>query len=75
MERKKQEKIEQYLKTKYKDDNDFKIVDNNIYSKTCMSMQTLLGIHDINPIQVVYYLSIKSFPFSKGYKLGILLND
>jgi len=68
------EQLNSYLLTKYSTPSDYKIIGKNIYSKTAVSMQTIMGINEIVPIKVVFYLSINSYPYKRGYKLGILLD-
>lgn len=68
-------KIQAYLKTKYKESSDFIIIGNNIYSKTSISFTTLNGVNDITPVKAVYFLSDNSKPFKLGYKLGICLTQ
>jgi hypothetical protein len=68
------EQLNNYLLTKYSNPSDYKIIGKNIYSKTAVSLQTIMGINEIIPIKVVFYLSINSYPYKKGYKLGILLD-
>lgn len=67
--------IKDFLKTKYKNDSDFIIIKNSIYSKTSLSFQTLEGINNINKIKAVYYLSVNSKPYTLGYRIGICLYD
>jgi len=67
--------IRAFLKTKYKNENDFIVIKDSIYSKTSLSFQTLEGINSINKIKAVYYLSEKSKPYILGYKIGICLYD
>lgn len=68
-----EEKLKKYLITKYTRDEDFVVIDKNIFSKTGISMQTLLGINEITPVQAIFYISISSKPYNLGYRIGICL--
>lgn len=65
--------LTEYLNSKYKNKNDYVIIENNIYSKTAVSFQTLNYINKIRGIKAVFYLTEKSVPYQKGYRLGICL--
>lgn len=68
-------KLNPYLESKYKNKNDFIIIGTNLYSKTSISFQTLLGINEIKNIKAIYYLSENCKPFKRGFKIGIILSD
>jgi hypothetical protein len=68
-------KLNNYLKNKFRDETDFVIVDDKIYTKSALSFQTIMGISEINVVKAVFYTSTISKPFSKGFRLGILLEN
>lgn len=68
-------KLQEYLESKYRDNSDFVIVNNNVYSKTSISFATLSGINEIQKIKAVYFLSDNSKPYKLGYKVGICLTQ
>lgn len=68
-------KLLEYLKGKYSDHSNFRIINNIIYSTTSVSMQTLSGIDSIQKVKAVFYTSLKSKPFDLGFRLGVILYE
>lgn len=65
--------LNKYLLTKYKDPNDYRIINKNIYSKTAISMQTINEINKMCSVIAVFALTENSYPYQKGYRLGLCL--
>lgn len=68
------DRLENVLKTRFKNETDFKIIGNKIYSKVAISYKTLRIIDEVAKVKAVFYLSKDTRPYNLGYRLGIMIN-
>lgn len=68
-------KIRKFIEMRHKNQSDFMLTDDILFSKLAFTKPFINGIDAIHPYKVIFYIETKDNMYTQGFRQGMLFDN